>query len=131
MYCGDNPVMYVDPSGYFWDYVFDAIFIFIGVYDFIKNPSWSKALWLFLDIGLAILPMIPAISGARHVSKVDDVIDLTKTYGYIDDFADAGGIIRMANEMEFADAGWTLIQSLNRTDDGFTISNAIIGTKIH
>jgi len=26
-YCGNNPVMRIDPTGYFWDYVFDGVFM--------------------------------------------------------------------------------------------------------
>ena len=123
--------MYVDPTGHFLDYVLDAVFIGIGIKDFIDDPSWSKAGMLALDVGLAVIPFIPAVSGARHLGKVDDVVDLTRTYGYIDNFADAGGVIRRANKLDFVDDGWDLVQGLNRTDDGFTISNAIIGTNIH
>ena len=130
-YCGNDPVNRYDPTCHFWHYVLDAVFIVAGLYDFIKDPSWSKAGWLALDIGLAVLPFIPAISGVRHLGKVDNIVDLTKTYGYIDDFADAGGIIRRANELDFIDNGWNLVNGLNKADDGFTISHRFIGTKIH
>lgn len=123
--------MYSDSTGHFWDYILDGFFIFLGIKDFIENPSWSKVGWLALDIGLAILPIIPALSSARHLNKIDDVIDLTKTYGYIDDFADAGGVIRKANKADFAGDGWNMVQGLSKTDDGFTISNHLIGTDIH
>ena len=113
------------------DYVLDAVFIVAGLYDFIKYPSWSKAGWLALDIGLAVLPFIPAISSARNLGKVDNIVDLTKTYGHIDDFADAGGIIRRANELDFVDNGWDLVNGLNKTEDGFTISHRFTGTEIH
>ena len=130
-YCSNDPVNRFDPSGHFWDYILDAVFIALGIQDFINDPSWSKGLWLALDIGLAILPFIPAISSARHLGKIDDVVDLTKIYGHIDNFADSGGLIRRANKMDFIDNGWDLVQGLNRTEDGFTISNSILGTNIH
>lgn len=144
IYCGYNPINRYDPSGCFWDYVIDGIFIILGAIDFFKEPSWKKGGLLVLDIVLAVIPVIPAISGARHINKVDDVIDLTKsigriddatdlakTYGHIDNFTDAGGVIRKANELDFADEGWDLVQSLSKTDDGFTISSHVTGTKIH
>ena len=108
-----------------------AVFIGIGVIDFIEDPSWSKAGWLLLDIGLAILPCIPAISSVRHLGKIDDAVDLTRTYGHIDNFADAGGVIRRAKKADFLDDGWDLVRGINRTDDGFTISNKLLGTTIH
>ena len=83
------------------------------------------------DVVLAVLPFIPAISSARHLNKVDNIVDLTKTYGHIDNFADAGGIIRKANKLDFLDNGWDLVNGLNKTDDGFTISHRFTGTKIH
>jgi RHS repeat-associated protein len=130
-YCGNDPINFVDPSGHFWDYVLDAVFIAIGIIDLIDEPSWGKAGLLVLDIGMAICPFIPAISGARHLGKIDDIVDLTKTFGHIDNFADSGGVIRRANQMDFVDNGWDLVQTLNRTEDGFTISTHVTGTKIH
>lgn len=122
--------MYADPSGCFWDYVLDFALLGYGISDFIKKPSWGKAGMLLLDVCLSILPFVPAISSARHLNKVDDLVDLTKMYGHIDNFADAGGIIRFANKADFADDGWDLVNSLNKVD-GFTVSNTRIGTKIH
>ena len=130
-YCGNDPVNKYDPTGHFWDYVLDAVFIGIGIYDFVKDPSWSKGLWLVADIVLAVLPFIPAISGIRHLNKVDNIVDLTKSYGHIDNFADAGGVIRNADKLDFVDNGWDLVNGLNKTDEGFTISNRFIGTEIH
>ena len=69
---------------------------------------------LFIDIALAVIPFIPALSGARHLNKADDVVDLTKTYGHIDDFADAGGTIRKAKKADFFDNGWDLIGGLKK-----------------
>ena len=72
-YCGNDPINRYDPSGHFWDYVLDAAFIGIGIHDFVKDPSWSKGLWLAADIVLAVLPFIPAISGIRHLNKVVNI----------------------------------------------------------
>ena len=99
-YCGNDPVNRYDPSGHAWDVVFDIVFIGIGIYDFVKNPSWSKAGWLALDIGLAIIPFIPAISSARHLNKVDDVMDLASTLNKIDNVNDAVGGIKYADDAQ-------------------------------
>ena len=55
----------------------------------------------------------------------------SKAYGHIDNFADAGGVIRRTSASDFVDNGWDLVQGLSRTEDGFTISNHAIGTQIH
>ena len=136
--------MYVDPSGHHWDAVADAIFIGVDIVDLINEPSWSKAGWLLLDVGLAIVPFIPSTSSARHIGKIDNFVDLAQTYDHIDDatdlikayghienFADAGGVIRIANQMDFIDNGWDLVQGLKRAENGFTISNVSVGKQIH
>ena len=130
-YCGNDPINRIDYGGQFWDYVLDAVFIGIGVADLIEDPSWSKAAWLALDVTLAVIPFIPALSGARHLSKADDVVDVAKAANKVDNFADAGGAIRKANKADFIDNGWDLVQSLDKTEDGFTISNKFVGTQIH
>ncbi len=74
-YCADNPMKYVDPDGEFWDYAFDAAFLILDIKDFYDDPSWGKAGWLTLDIGLAICPIIPTSGTVRHA---DDAIDAAK-----------------------------------------------------
>ena len=113
------------------DYIVDGVFIVLGAADLVADPSWKKGFLLTLDVGLALLPVIPALSGLRHLGKVDDYVDLTKAYGHIDNFADAGGVIRRASASDFVDNGWVLVQGLSRTEVGFTISNHAIGTQIH
>ena len=87
-YCLNNPIIYHDQSGKFWDYVFDAVFIGIGISDFADDPSWSKGLFLAADIVLAIIPVIPAISSVRHINKFDNIIDATKALNKIDNVTD-------------------------------------------
>ena len=53
-----------------------------------------------LDIGLAIIPFIPAISSARHLNKVDDVMDLASTLNKIDNVNDAVGGIKYADDAQ-------------------------------
>ena len=99
IYCGNDPINRVDSSGHFWDYVFDFIFIALGIYDFIKDPSWEKAGLLVLDIGLAVLPFIPAISAARHLSKIDNVFDTANAINKIDNVSDATNAFRYADDV--------------------------------
>ena len=123
-------VMYTDISGYFWDYLFDAVFIVIGIIDFIKDPTWAKAGLLVLDISLTLLPFIPAVSSARHLNKVDDGIDAIKSIAAVDDFVDAGGVIRRANQADFTVDAWKTVNGLDNMND-FTKSSMTAGRKIH
>lgn len=95
----NDPINRYDPSGHFWDYVLDAVFIVAGLYDFIKNPSWSKAGWLALDIALAIIPFIPAISSARHLGKIDNIIDVASAFNKIDNVGDVASGSRYADDV--------------------------------
>ena len=110
-YCGNDPINRYDPSGHFWDYVLDAVFIGIGIYDFVIDPSWSKGLWLAADIVLAILPFIPAVSSARHVGKIDNVIDITSALNKIDNVNDAVGSIKYADNVQ--DIGTYLLKNID------------------
>ena len=69
-YCSNNPVMYCDPSGHFWDYVMDAAFIAWGTYDLINGgyKDWKNWVALGADLVFAVLPFVP--SGAGQVIKV-------------------------------------------------------------
>ena len=42
------------------------------------DSSWSKGLLLDADIVLNVLPFIKAISGIRHLNKVDGIDDAAK-----------------------------------------------------
>jgi RHS repeat-associated protein len=68
-YTGNNPVMFVDPSGNFWDYVIDFISIVWSAYDFWNNPSWANAGWLALDVVFAVVPVLTGSSALKAYSK--------------------------------------------------------------
>ena len=77
-YCNNDPINFVDPSGHFWDVIFDIGSIIWSAYDFIKNPSWKNLSWLALDIGFAIVPVLTGSGGLKAVSKMDDIHDISK-----------------------------------------------------
>ena len=77
-YCNNDPVNYCDPSGHFWDVVFDIGSIIWSAYDFIKDPSWKNLGWLTLDLGFAIVPFLTGSGGLKAVSKMDDIYDISK-----------------------------------------------------
>ena len=77
-YCGNDPVNRYDPTGHFWDVVFDIGSILWSAYDFIKDPSWENFAWLALDVVFAVVPFLTGSGGLKAVSKMDDLYDLSK-----------------------------------------------------
>lgn len=72
VYCGNDPVNRVDPSGYlFWD-ALDWGFAGYSWGKFIDNPSWGNLGEALLDT-VCLLPFIPSVG---YVTKADDAIDL-------------------------------------------------------
>ena len=125
-----TPVMYSDISGYFPDYLIDIPLFILGVMDFIDDPSWSKAGWLALDLVLALLPVIPALSSTRHLNKVDDGLDAIKAVNAVNNFTDAGGVIRRANQADFTADAWKTINGMDNVND-FTKSSMTAGREVH
>ena len=74
-YCGNNPIMYTDPTGEFWDTVFDIGFIIWGIIDLVNGgyKDWGNWVALGVDVLFAVVPFIP--SGAGQVIKVGNKID--------------------------------------------------------
>ena len=95
-YCGNNPVMYIDPNGCFWDTIFDIISIGWSLYDFIKEPSWENFGWLALDVVFAVVPYITSGRIIKAASKLDDVSDIG---GYINKFDNIYDSIVIGNDM--------------------------------
>ncbi|MFC5401490.1 RHS repeat domain-containing protein [Cohnella soli] len=58
-YVGNNPLIYTDPTGHFWETIADIISIGWSAVDFWKDPSWSNAGYLAWDIAAAIVPFAP------------------------------------------------------------------------
>ncbi|MDY0139028.1 MAG: RHS repeat-associated core domain-containing protein, partial [Candidatus Izemoplasmatales bacterium] len=81
-YCANNPIMYVDPRGCFWDTVFDVLQIGWGLYDFIKSQTWENFGCLALDIVFAAVLFLIGRSIVKGASILDYASDFT---GYIMD----------------------------------------------
>ena len=82
-YCGNNPVMYFDPTGHFWDIVLDIFFIVWDIYDLCTDEGykdWKNWAALGLDIIFAVIPFVSG--GGRQVVKIanasDDIGDIKK-----------------------------------------------------
>lgn len=68
-YCGNNPVMGVDPTGQlFWD-VLDWGMAALSCNDFINKPSIQTFGWLVMDT-VSLLPGIPSLSYARRGAQM-------------------------------------------------------------
>ena len=68
-YCGNNPVMGVDPTGQlFWD-VLDWGMAALSCNDFINKPSIKTFGWLVMDT-VSLLPGIPSLSYARRGAQM-------------------------------------------------------------
>ena len=114
-YCCNNPVMYVDPSGHFWDVVFDVGSLVLSVVDVWNNPNDFMA-WLGVagDIADVFIPFAggigEAVNGTRKgVKAAKAAKDVVET---ADDFAD------IAKAVDRATDG---IRIINHLDDGADI----------
>jgi len=76
-YAANNPVMFTDSTGYFWETIIDIGFAIWGLVDLINDPTWENAGWFALDLVFLAIPFIPGIGkGVKAVSKVDDIADV-------------------------------------------------------
>ncbi len=126
-YCLNNPISYVDPSGHWIETVFDLFSLGVSIVEVVINPLDPLA-WA----GLAgdAVDLIPFVTGVgetiRGVKIVAKGVDLA------DDTLDTIKIVRAADRAgDFIDGGLDMARTLDRTTDGLTISNKIIGSKIH
>ena len=81
VYCRNNPIIYLDPSGQAVETVVDIINIGISLKDLISNPSWANLGFLAWDVGATILPAIPGsytYKGAKLVKGVSGLGKFTK-----------------------------------------------------
>ena len=102
-YCGNNPVIRIDPAGCFWDYVLDVAFIVWGVCDVINDPT-DVGDWVSLGVDLifAVIPFVT--SGVGQVIKVgnriDDAMDVASAINKVDNFADMSKVTMIGRNMD-------------------------------
>ena len=103
VYCGNNPVHYVDSSGHFWETAFDIGSLIWSATDMAKNPSWANLGTLLWDVGATIVPFVPGSSLAKggrllvkNSDRINDVVSAFHTLSKaerIDAFKDGGVIM--------------------------------------
>ncbi len=119
--------MYADPTGHWLETVFDLFSLGVSVVEVVINPSDP---WAWAGLAGDALDLIPfatgigeSIKGMKVVAKGADLAD------------DALTTVRFAKAAsyadEFAEGGLDLARLLDKTSDGFTISNRLDGIKIH
>ncbi|MDE5547203.1 MAG: RHS repeat-associated core domain-containing protein [Anaeroplasmataceae bacterium] len=75
-YYGNDPVNRYDPTGHFWDTVFDILFIGWDIYNLVKNEGykdWKNWVALIVDVAFAAIPFVTG--GGGQVVKLADVAD--------------------------------------------------------
>ena len=126
-YCCNNPVNYKDSTGHWVETVFDLLSLGVSVVDVVINPldpwAWAGLTGDALDLIPFLTGVGESVKGIRIVVKGADLADDTLT------------TIRFAKAAsysdEFAEGGLDLVRALDKTSDGFTISNRLDGIKIH
>ena len=120
-YCGNDPVNYCDPSGRFWDYIFDAVFIVWGICDLVNGgyKDWENWVALGIDICFAVVPFVPAGGGQllKAGNRIDDAKDIANTLRKLDNYQDATKATVIGRNMKTVTqtANW-----LGKQDDLYT-----------
>ncbi len=127
-YCGNNPVIYADPSGHWIETVFDLFSLGASFVEVVINPANPWAWAGLVGDAVDLLPFVTGVGEGVRATKMvkyaDDVIDASyetikfvKAADMVDDFSDAG---RMLNKFDHVDDYYK-----------FTVSNLSDGKTIH
>ena len=118
-YCANNPVMGIDPTGHFWDYVLDAAFLAWSISDVINNPNdWKNWAALGVDLVFAVIPFVP--SGAGQIIKVGDkATDLAKAVNKLDNLNDVRKITSVGETMSRVKKMANVYGAIDNIYDGF------------
>ncbi len=108
-YTLNNPLRYTDPSGHWFETLWDIANIGWDIYEVQRDPgnAWNWAA-LVLDVGAAVLPVVPGgvglvVRGGKALSHADEVVDagrvLAEAASHADEVAD---VARAANRLDDA-----------------------------
>ena len=78
VYCANNPVNYVDPSGHWFETFLDVASIGWSLYDLATKPSWMAVGNLAWDVGATFLPFIPGSYTAKGLSQAKRAGKITR-----------------------------------------------------
>ena len=104
-YCGANSVIRIDSEGKFWETAWDATSLTMGLKSLRDNIRQGKigaaiadGIGVLLDAAAVATPFVPggvsaAISAARAVDRVDDIVDAGKALNAVDNAADAAKVV--------------------------------------
>lgn len=59
VYCNNNPINYIDPTGHWVETALDVISIGWSAASFVKAPSWTTLGALLWDVGASFIPFVP------------------------------------------------------------------------
>ena len=122
-YCGNDPINRYDPSGHFWDCIFDAVFIAWGIYDLFNGgyKDWKNWVALGVDIVFAVLPFVP--SGVGQVikvgNKIDNAVDVASAINKIDNIQDMSKVTMIGRSMDRVTDTATLIGKADNLYDAW------------
>ena len=116
--------MYSDSSGHWIESVFDVLSLGVSVVEVVINPTDPFAWAGLAGDALDLIPFVTGIGertkGVRIVAKgadlADDTLDTIKFMKAVDRADD------------FVDNGLDIAKALDKTADGFTISNKLDGS---
>ncbi len=137
-YVTNNPLRYTDPSGHWLETVWDIANILWDIYEVRREPSLVNIGALVVDVGAAILPVVPAgvgmvvrggkaakaavevashadevVDAAQALSRADEAADAVRVAGRLDEAVDAVSAARRLREVGLhADEAGELIKAL-------------------
>lgn len=81
VYCGNNPIKYIDPSGTIpVETIIDIASIGWSFSDFVSNPSWSNFGFLAWDVAAALVPYAPGSYSAKTVKAGTKILSKSDNY---------------------------------------------------
>ncbi len=97
-YSANNPVMYCDPSGNWFETALDVAGICWSAADFYNDPSWENAGYLAWDIVAIALPVVPGsyaaklAKGIKVFNKFDNIADTARAVKITDNIIDGAKV---------------------------------------
>ena len=115
-YCENNPIIGCDPTGEFFDTIFDAISLCSSVVKALKNPSDTSA-WIEVGLNAACF-ILPGVTGLGIAYKA------AKSAKHV------SGAVKIKKAKDFTTEARAVVKSLDRSA-GYTKSSLSAGREIH